>query len=261
MPVSMSRRSWLTAAGTAAAGAALQIRRPLQAAPPVEIPHRYLINDTGIVSPPDDGSGVEILRGPNIKPLPEFDPMPEDLETTVLLKVGDNITTDHIMPAGSKILPLRSNIPEISEYVFSAVDAAFASRAKNAGAGIIVGGENYGQGSSREHAALAPRYLGVRAKLVKSFARIHKANLINFGIIPLTFADPADYDLVSQGDRISIPGLRGAVLAGSETLTVKVGDNTTVQARLDLSDRDRHILATGSLLHWVRAQINAEEQG
>ena len=183
--------------------------------------------------------------------------MPDDLQATALIKVGDNITTDHIMPAGSKILPLRSNIPAISEYVFSAIDPEFSSRALKAGPVIIIGGENYGQGSSREHAALAPRYLGVRAKLVKSFARIHKANLINFGIVPLTFVDPADYDRVSQGDTITIPGIRAAMLSGSDTVTVKINDDQTIQAKFDLSERDRLILGAGSLLNWVRAKLEA----
>jgi aconitate hydratase len=221
------------------------------------LPETYLINDNGIIPPPGDGSKVSVLRGPNIKSLPEFEPLPEDLKAKVLLKVGDNITTDHIMPAGSKILPLRSNVPAISEYVFSAIDSGFSSRAKEAGIVIIVGGENYGQGSSREHAALAPRYLGVRAKLVKSFARIHKANLVNFGILPLTFMDPDDYDRIKQGDTVAIPGLRTALLAGSDTVSVKVGKDKIIQARLELSVRDRLILASGSLLNWVRARIEA----
>jgi aconitate hydratase len=231
--------------------------RELGEAPTVSLPDRYIINDNGIIPPPEDGSDVEIIRGPNIKPLPDFDPMPDNLQAKALLKVGDNITTDHIMPAGSKILPLRSNIPAISEYVFSAIDPEFSSRALKADAVIIVGGENYGQGSSREHAALAPRYLGVRAKLVKSFARIHKANLINFGIIPLTFADPSDYEKISQDDTITIPGIRTAMLSGSDTVTVKINDDMTIQAKLDLSERDRKILGAGSLLNWVRAKIEA----
>jgi aconitate hydratase len=198
-----------------------------------------------------------VLRGPNIKPLPEFEPMPEDLQAKVLLKVEDNITTDHIMPAGSKILPLRSNVPAISEYVFSAIDPEFPSRAKETGNVVIVGGENYGQGSSREHAALVPRYLGVRVKLVKSFARIHKANLINFGILPLTFIDPDDYDRIEQGDTVNIPGLRSALLKGSDRVSVEINQDKTIQARLELSERDRSILSAGGLLNWVRAGIDA----
>ncbi len=228
--------------------------RDLGEAPEISLPEVYLINDNGIIPPRDDRSDVMIIRGPNIKPLPEFDPLPEDLEAKVLLKVGDNITTDHIMPAGSKILPLRSNVPAISEYAFSAIDPGFSSRARETDSAIIVGGENYGQGSSREHAALAPRYLGVRAKLVKSFARIHKANLINFGIVPITFIDPDDFDRIRQGDTVTIPGLRAAMLNGSETVEVDIKGGKTIQARMELSERDRLILASGSLLNWVKTQ-------
>lgn len=231
--------------------------RELGQAPAVSLPDMYIINDNGIIPPPEDGSGIEIIRGPNIKPLPDFEAMPDNLKVTALLKVGDNITTDHIMPAGSKILPLRSNIPAISEYVFSAIDPEFSHNSLAAGSVIIIGGENYGQGSSREHAALAPRYLGVRAKLVKSFARIHKANLINFGIIPLTFSNPSDYDEINQGDAVTIPGIRAAMLSGSDTVTIKINDDATIQAELDLSERDRIILGAGSLLNWVRAKIEA----
>ena len=158
-----------------------------------------------IVAPAEDGSALEVLRGPNIKPLPIHPGVPETLSGEVLLKVGDNITTDHIMPAGAKVLPLRSNIPAISEYVFERIDPTFPARARAAGGGFIVGGSNYGQGSSREHAALAPMYLGVKAVIAKSFARIHLANLINFGILPLTFAVEADYESVRQGDHAHHP--------------------------------------------------------
>jgi aconitate hydratase len=172
-----------------------------------------------------------------------------------MLKVADNITTDHIMPAGAKILPLRSNIPAISEYVFNQIDHNFPLRMKEAVLdgyhGLIVGGENYGQGSSREHAALAPRYLGVQVKLVKSFARIHKANLINFGIVPLTFADPADYDRIEQGGEVVIPGIRTALLDGTTSVMVEV-DGRQYQAMIELSTRHREILAAGGLLNWAR---------
>ena len=185
-----------------------------------------------------DAAGVEIIRGPNIAPFPTFEPMPETWRGRVMLKVADNITTDHIMPAGAKILPLRSNIPAISEYVFHQINQNFpveCSEAAQEGVfGLIVGGENYGQGSSREHAALAPRYLGVQVKLVKSFARIHKANLINFGIVPLTFADPDDYDRVEQGAEVVIPGIRAALLDGSTSVTVQV-NNVPLTAMIDLS--------------------------
>ncbi len=233
--------------------------RDLGEAPRFSYPDSFIVNDNGIIPPPEDGTDIEIVRGPNIKPLPDFDPLPEDLEAVILLKVGDNITTDHIMPAGSKILPLRSNIPAISKYVFSSVDPDFPQKAQEQSSVIVVGGENYGQGSSREHAALAPRFLGVRAKLVKSFARIHKANLINFGIVPLTFADPRDYDRITQDTRIVIPGIRQAVLSGADSVTIKIDQGDPIQARLELSDRDRLILASGSLLNWVKAKIQSDK--
>jgi len=231
--------------------------RSLGEAPTLKEPETYIINDVGIIPPPEGGSNVEIIRGPNIKPLPEFDPLPEDLDLEVLLKVGDNITTDHIMPAGSKILPLRSNCPAISEYCYSAVDPEFAKRAKAVASGIIVGGENYGQGSSREHAALAPRYLSIRAKLVKGFARIHKANLINFGILPLVFEDPEDFERVHQGMKIRIPGIRKALLEGQDRVKIVLEDRGEIIARMELSQRDRQIIAKGGLLNWVRDEIAA----
>ncbi|WP_456433354.1 aconitate hydratase [Thermosulfuriphilus sp.] len=230
--------------------------RNLGEQPTIETPQRFVINDNMIISPPEDGSQVEIIRGPNIKPLPQFDPMPENLEGKALLKVGDNITTDHIMPAGSKILPLRSNIPAISQYVFSAIDPHFAQKslkAKEAGVGVfIIGGENYGQGSSREHAALAPRYLGVRAKLAKSFARIHKANLINFGILPVTFADPADYERLEAGDRLIFKGIKKALEEGKELVRIEIEGKGEINGRLELTERDRRILLAGSLLNLAK---------
>ncbi|HEB71729.1 MAG TPA: aconitate hydratase, partial [Nitrospirae bacterium] len=172
----------------------------------IALPKKFDINDNMIISPipPARASKVEIKRGPNIAPLPSFDPLPDSLEGKALLKTGDNITTDDIMPAGARILPLRSNIPAISEFVFERVDTSFPSRAKEEGGGFIIGGSNYGQGSSREHAAIAPKYLGVKAVIVKSFARIHMANLINFGILPLTFENEADYDRIDQGDELEL---------------------------------------------------------
>ncbi|MFZ5761006.1 MAG: aconitate hydratase [Thermodesulfobacteriota bacterium] len=219
--------------------------------PTITLPEKYLPGDSRIEPPLADGGGVEIIRGPNIAPFPTFPPAPESWQGTVLLKTGDNITTDHIMPAGAQVLPLRSNIPAISAFVFRALDENFSVRAKAAGHGLIVGGENYGQGSSREHAALAPRYLGVEVKIVKSFARIHKANLINFGILPLTFADPADYDRVVQGATVVIPGLRSFLASGAERLTVEI-DGHRIEALLDVSPRHRQILLAGGLLNWAR---------
>jgi aconitate hydratase len=230
--------------------------RDLGEYPEFSLPEKYLPGNERIEVPWPEDAEVEIIRGPNIAPFPDFAPMPETWQGRVMLKVGDNITTDHIMPAGAKILPLRSNIPAISEYVFNSISETFATGMKEASAaghaGAVVGGENYGQGSSREHAALAPRYLGVQVKLVKSFARIHKANLINFGILPLTFANPDDYDRVEQGADLVIPGIRQALLEGHSEITVEVND-LPFQAVMDLSERHREILAAGGLLNWARS--------
>jgi len=231
--------------------------RDLGEYPAFTLPEVYLPGDERIEPPlpPEASAKVEIVRGPNIAPFPNFAPLPETWKGKVVLKLADNITTDHIMPAGAKILPLRSNIPAISEYVFSQITDSFArdmqATMAEGFAGAVIGGDNYGQGSSREHAALAPRYLGVEVKLVKSFARIHKANLINFGIVPLTFADPDDYDRIEQGAEVVIRGLREAVLSGAELITVEIGGRT-VQARCELSQRHREIIAAGGLLNWAR---------
>ncbi len=230
--------------------------RSLGDAPKVEWPSEYIINDIGIIAPLEDSSNIEIIRGPNIKPLPKFDILPEDLTVRVILKVEDNITTDHIMPAGSKILPLRSNIEAISEYVFSAIDPEFPKKAKENAPVAVVGGENYGQGSSREHAALAPRYLGVRLKLVKSFARIHKANLINFGIVPLVFANPDDYGKISQGDVLLIKGIKQALVSGATEIDIEIKDKGTIKALCDLSARDRELICAGGLLNWAKQKLS-----
>jgi aconitate hydratase len=186
----------------------------------------------------------EIVRGPNIKPLPRFQPIPDRLSGEVLLKLGDNVSTDDILPGGSEILSLRSNIPEISKYTFRYVDSSFAGRALEKGGGFIVGGENYGQGSSREHAALAPKYLGVKAILAKSFARIHFANLVNFGIVPLTFADKQDYAGIVQGDILEL-GTEGL----KKVLRVKnVTRNVEIRVELVLSNHDRDVLEAGGKL-------------
>jgi len=178
--------------------------RTLGDMPDFELPEIFTINDNMVVPPvaAEDMDTVEVLRGPNIKPFPVSVALADEITAKCSLKVGDNITTDHIMPAGAKILPLRSNIPKISEYCFAVCDEKFPSRALELGKSIIVGGSNYGQGSSREHAALAPLYLGVKAVIVKSFARIHMANLINAGILPLTFVNEADYDKIDQMDEL-----------------------------------------------------------
>ncbi len=231
--------------------------RDLGEYPAFELPATYLPGDERIEKPlaEEESAKVNIVRGPNIAPFPEFTQLPETWKGKVVLKLGDNITTDHIMPAGAAILPLRSNIPAISEFVFSQVTDSFSADMKaitdSGSFGAVIGGDNYGQGSSREHAALAPRYLGVQVKLVKSFARIHKANLINFGILPLTFVNPDDYDKVEQGSEIVIPGIREAVASGAETLILEI-DGKPVQARCELSKRHREIMVAGGLLNWAR---------
>ncbi|MEW5914668.1 MAG: aconitate hydratase [Thermodesulfobacteriota bacterium] len=239
------------AAATALAGR-IADPRSLGAAPIV--PPEPTVRLDSLVSPPASGQEVEILRGPNIAPFPQLSALPADLACTVTLKVGDNITTDHIMPAGSQILPLRSNIPAISRYVFSGVDKHFAEKTQAAAPAAVVGGENYGQGSSREHAALAPRYLGVQVKIAKSFARIHRANLVNFGVVPLVLADPADYQRLDEGQVIELPGLKAATLDGREDIDAWL-EGRPLQLRLSASPREREILAAGGLLNYIRDHL------
>jgi aconitate hydratase len=224
--------------------------RKLGECPKVSNPSSYIINDENLVSPPADSSAVEIVMGPNIKPFPKFGPLDDVIQGTVILKVGDNITTDHVMPAGSKVLPFRSNIEAMSQFVFSNVDDGFARRALDAGSGFVVGGENYGQGSSREHAAIAPRFLGIKAKLAKGFARIHKANLVNFGILPLTFVDPADYEVLDQGETIRLVGIRTSLERGEGTISAQLPRlGREIPLHLGLSDRERRILLAGGLIN------------
>jgi aconitate hydratase len=221
--------------------------------PKVKVPRRALIDDGMILRPLEDSSGVEVLRGPNIKPCPRGTELPESVEGEVLLKVEDNITTDHIMPAGAKILPLRSNIPAISKHVFSAIDPGFADRAEEKRGGIVVGGVNYGQGSSREHAALGPMHLGIKAVIAKSFARIHKANLVNFGILPLTFAKETDYDEMEQGDVLEIPDLRESLIRRKNAITVKnVTRGKTAIVSVSLTPRESDIILAGGLLNYAK---------
>ena len=232
--------------------------RELGDMPAFEMPKQFVINDNMVAAPApeEEMDKVEILRGPNIKPYPETSPLVESIECQVSLKVGDNITTDHIMPAGAKILPLRSNIPAISQHCFTVCDEDFPRRAKNMGRSIIVGGVNYGQGSSREHAALAPLYLGIKAVLVKSFARIHRANLINAGILPLTFVNEADYDKIGQGDEIAIENVRADIEAGKTELTVI--DKTTgdrIPVLCELTGRTRDVMLAGGLLDYTRESL------
>ena len=222
------------------------------------MPKEFVINDNMIVPPASEAEmdSVQILRGPNIKPFPETAPLAESIDCGCSLKVGDNITTDHIMPAGAKILPLRSNIPAISNYCFTVCDEKFPERAKSMGKSIIVGGSNYGQGSSREHAALAPLYLGVKAVLVKSFARIHRANLINAGILPLTFVNESDYENISQGDELVIADVRKAVSEGRSELTVVNKTNgKEILVLCELTGRTKDIVLAGGLLDYTRESL------
>lgn len=219
--------------------------------PKIEMPKKFMVNDNLIVPPlpPEKAKSVEIVRGPNIKPLPEFNPLPNKLEGEVLLMVEDDITTDHIMPAGAKILPLRSNIPEISKFVFNVIDETFHDRSLEKGGGFIVGGDNYGQGSSREHAAIAPKYLGIKAVIVKSFARIHLANLVNFGIVPLTFADKGDYNKTEQGDHIEIDL---TTLRSGKVKLKNISKNLEIELTHSLSDQDLEELMAGGKLTLIK---------
>ncbi|MFZ5450295.1 MAG: aconitate hydratase [Thermodesulfobacteriota bacterium] len=221
--------------------------------PRVTAPRYFLVNGRCLMPPlpPEESKNVEVLRGPNIVAFPQLSGLPDSWTGEVWLKTGDNVTTDDILPAGNQILPLRSNLPAISQFAFTRLDADFPNRVQGRGEGAIIGGENYGQGSSREHAALAPRYLGVRVKLVKSFARIHLANLINFGILPLTFENPEDYDLLNMGQTLELPGVRQLILEGAPRLPLKVGDKE-IWVRLDLSARQRRMLAVGGALNMAR---------
>ena len=223
----------------------------LPAMEPVELPDSFRIDDSAVLAPAEDGSDVEVLRGPNIKEFPKSKAFTDELTAQTVLKVGDNITTDHIMPAGAKILPYRSNIPHLSKFCFEVCDPTFPERAKAAGDGIIIGGSNYGQGSSREHAALVPMYLGIRCVIAKSFARIHVANLINAGILPLTFGDPVDYDALEQGATLRLTDLSAGMKAGR----VNIVDESTgniFTALCDLSERQQKILLSGGLLNYTK---------
>ena len=240
-----------TAAATALTGK-LTDPRTLKLTPyKFKLPKHFAIDDSMVLEPDPK---TEIIRGPNIKPCPKRAPLTADLSGEVLLKTGDNITTDDIMPAGSKVLPLRSNVPAIANFVFEGIDATFAKRALEKKSGFIIGGENYGQGSSREHAALAPMYLGIKAIIAKSFARIHKANLINFGILPLTFVDPADYEKVIQGAEIKIENIISA-LKNNEKVYVQClrePQAPPIELNYDLSARDKAILIAGGMLNFVK---------
>ncbi len=219
----------------------------------VDMPEHFLINDNMVIEPAsvDEMDKVEVLRGPNIKEFPKTSAMVQDISASCSLKVDDNITTDHIMPAGAKILPLRSNIPAISEHCFTVCDTKFPTRAKALGSSIIVGGSNYGQGSSREHAALAPLYLGVKAVLVKSFARIHRANLINAGILPLEFADENDYNNIDLGDNLYIENIRDQIAAGNGITIINKTKNVEINTKCALTERQKDIILAGGLLNYT----------
>ncbi len=225
--------------------------------PRIEDPERYLIDEESIISPSEDLKETDVLRGPNIRPLPHMEPLPQTLAAEVAIRVGDNISTDTIMPAGSRVLPFRSNIEALSEFVFYQIDPEFHRTCKKLGTAAVIGGENYGQGSSREHAALAPRHLGVRVKIAKGFARIHKANLCNYGILPLVFKDPADYESIQEGDRIVLSDIRNRISRGDTEIPVEVGERK-IMTVLDVSERQRkHLLAGGTLNH-VRNELNVD---
>ena len=221
--------------------------------PEIVLPAHFAINDSSVLPPLDEATAkdAQVLRGPNIKEFPKSKPFQDTLEASVVLKVGDNITTDHIMPVGAKILPYRSNIPHLSQFCFEVCDPQFPARAKQAGDGVIIGGSNYGQGSSREHAALVPMYLGIRCVIAKSFARIHVANLINAGILPVTFADPADYEALDQNAKLVFADIRQAMSAGKMAVTDTYSGKTFI-VNCDLTPRQQQILLAGGLLNYTK---------
>ena len=225
-------------------------------APVIVMPERFTLNDNLIEMPaaPEEADTVVVERGPNIKPIPKGAPPAKDLSCSLILKVGDNITTDHIMPAGAKILPYRSNVPKLSEFCFTVCDKEFPERAKAMGGGIILGGQNYGQGSSREHAALVPLYLGVKAVIAKSFARIHLANLINFGILPMTLECEEDYDALAEGARLRIDGLYDAVKSADRVQMICEDTGRSIGLKLTLTERQREILLAGGTLNYTKLQ-------
>ena len=248
---------YLVSPETAAAAALTGVftdPRDLGAAPEIILPERFFIDDNMIEPPVPacDMDGVEIEYGPNIKPFPVSEPMPADLAAKAVLKVGDNITTDHIMPAGAKILPYRSNIPYLAQFCFAQCDPDFAQHCREAGRGVVIGGANYGQGSSREHAALVPLYLGVKAVIAKTFARIHAANLVNAGIAPFTFADPEDYEHIEAGDDLVFEGLRTHLESGTVVVLKNATTGESYMLRHELSPRQREILLAGGLLEYTK---------
>ncbi|MBE7040556.1 MAG: aconitate hydratase [Ruminococcaceae bacterium] len=228
--------------------------RELGEAPTVTMPSEFLANDNMVVAPAEDGSSVEVVRGPNIKPFPLNTAMPDTVTGKTLIKVEDNITTDHIMPSNAKLLPFRSNIPHLAEFCLTPCDPEFPARAKENGGGFIIGGANYGQGSSREHAALAPLYLGIKGVIAKSFARIHMANLINSGILPLVFKNEADYDDVSMGDELVIETAPDQIRAGEEIIVKNLTKGSSYVTILVASDRQKEMLYAGGLINYIKMQ-------
>lgn len=228
--------------------------RTLGEASEVKMPDRFFVNDNMVVAPAPENNDVEVVRGPNIKPFPINKELPEKVEGVALIKVGDNITTDHIMPSNAKLLPYRSNIPYLAEYCLTPCDPDFPKRAQENGGGFIIGGSNYGQGSSREHAALAPLQLGIKGVVAKSFARIHMANLVNSGILPMTFADEADYDRISQGDVLVLENAVEQIKAGNELVLTNKTKNTKIKVITALSGRQTDMMLAGGLLNYTRKQ-------
>jgi aconitate hydratase len=251
-----------TAAASALTGHITDPRTLEMAYPRFQEPEEIAVNGDMLVPPAGKHEHVDLVKGPNIKSLPTFPPLPDDLAGPVLLKVGDDISTDEIMPAGARVLPYRSNIPEISKFVYEPVDDSYYERAleRQEEGHFIIGGANYGQGSSREHAALAPRYLGLRAVLARSFARIHWQNLVNFGVLPLTFADPEDWDKIVEGDQLRLPDICTAIRTGNEVTVVNETAGEQLTARHTLSQRQVEMLLAGGLINLFRKRHRGQTE-
>ncbi len=255
---------WLVSPETAAVSAITGVLTDPETWTPVEkpeLPERFMADDSMVLAPSDDPDSVEVVRGPNIKPFPKAKAPAETIEGRVLIKLGDNITTDHIMPSNAKLLPYRSNVPYLSEFCLTPCDADFPKRAQEQGGGFIVAGQNYGQGSSREHAALAPLYLGVKGVIALGFARIHRANLINNGILPLCLEDESDYEALAEGDEVTIENVHAQIAAAArgEGVTLRCGDRE-IKVRMTITPRQRDILLAGGLLNYTREQAGKEDE-